>query len=312
MSERAWLALSKEGEAYRRLVGGATYDDDPASHYSWDSSVSNHATVRAGDVIALWDLTSLLGVSVIESIDVSIGTKSAGRCPDCNRASFEARKTLAPKYRCYSCGSLFDDPVLTPEKVTTYRSNHAESWVDLEGVLDAATLRSLCVSPRSQNSFRPLKVEAFRQAIAANAPSDVLRILDNVEEQVAGGHTKRLVRVRVGQAAFRAKLLDHYGDVCAFTGPAPKAVLDACHLYRYADVGIHKDQGGLLLRKDLHRLFDQGLITVDSEAVLHVAENVRDYPAYAVLHGARMRVKPTAKQRAWLEDHWKQWQDSDA
>jgi hypothetical protein len=168
-------------------------------------------------VIALWDDGGLIGVSVIESIDTSPGTKDIGRCPGCGGTSYEARKTLSPTYRCYNsdCGELFDQPTMTTVDVTKYHSNHAESWIDLDGLLDGATLRSLCVSPRNQNSFRPLRIDDFRQAISAKAAGNVLHILDSVSEQIAGGHQHRVVRVRLGQGTFRAKLLAEYGEVCA-------------------------------------------------------------------------------------------------
>ena len=42
-NQAAWLTLCKVGASYRRLGGGVAYEDDPASHYSWDSNVPNHA-----------------------------------------------------------------------------------------------------------------------------------------------------------------------------------------------------------------------------------------------------------------------------
>ncbi|MCU1701339.1 MAG: hypothetical protein JWR34_7402 [Mycobacterium sp.] len=312
-SQAAWLALSKDGAAYRRLGGGIAYEDDPASHYSWDSNVPNHATVDIGDVIALWDDAGLIGVSVIEAIVTSLGTKDIGGCPRCGSSSYEARKTLSPTYRCYNpdCGELFDQPTFRTVDVTKYRSNHSESWIDLDGLLDAPSLRSLCVSPKNQNSFRPLRIDDFRQAVSAKSAGDVLRILDSVAEQILGGHKTRVVRVRLGQGAFRAKLLNDYDEVCAFSGPAPAIALDACHLYSYAKVGEHKNEGGLLLRKDLHRLFDEGLILIDPDTmVLDVHRKVWKYPAYGNLHGVPLQVVLTPKQRAWLELHWKQWSRS--
>ncbi|PQP21928.1 hypothetical protein, partial [Rhodococcus opacus] len=56
---QAWLVMTKS--AYRRLGGGSKYDDNPASHYSWDSTVPNHLNVRAGDIILLWNERESLG-----------------------------------------------------------------------------------------------------------------------------------------------------------------------------------------------------------------------------------------------------------
>jgi hypothetical protein len=119
-----------------------------------------------------------------------------------------------------------------------------------------------------------------------------------------GGHREALVRARIGQASFRQMLLDRYGEQCAFTGPTPLAALEAAHLYRYADLGRHDDHGGLLLRRDLHRLFDLGYIAVDSRSTISVDRQLRPYPLYAELHGKPLKVATSARQRAWLAEHW--------
>lgn len=303
------MALSKDGSAYRRLGGGVAYEDDPTVHYSWDSNVPNSGTVAEGDLIALWDEAGLIGVSVIESIERWPDTKEVGRCPRCGGTSYEGRKTMSPTYRCYNkeCGELFDHPSMKTVEVTRYRGDYAESWVDLDGLLDAPTLRSLCVSPKNQNSFRPLRIDDFRKALAAKATGDVLKLVDSTSGQVTGGHKNAVVRVRLGQGAFRAQLLAD-GEICAFSGPVPAAALDACHLYSYAKLGKHTDGGGLLLRKDLHHLFDRGLIRVDPQSLkLLVDPGIRDYPAYASLHGADLQLTPSTKQLGWLKLHWQQW-----
>ena len=79
----------------------------------------------------------------------------------------------------------------------------------------------------------------------------------------ANGHRQTLTRVRIGQAAFRKQLLDQFGEVCALTGPCPAEVLEAGHLYSYSKLGRHHKHGGLLLRRDVHALFDRGRLAVD-------------------------------------------------
>lgn len=304
----AWLAQSKQAD-YRRIVGSDRYDDDAASHYSWDSSVVHSAEVHAGDMIVIWD-EFLIGVSVIEDIEVGDGSKVTSKCPKCNRANVVRRVHKKPTYRCDDCHAEFEEPVLGEKAVTTYRSSHSQSWINLAGVLDGKTLRSLCVHPGEQNSFRRLRWDDFRLVVEQAVQGNPLRILDVTSAQLAGGHVVRPVRVRVGQAAFRAKLLGEYGSHCAFTGPCPIAVLEACHLYSYADVGEHKDQGGLLLRRDVHRLFDHGLLAVDASGLIDVAAEVRNYPAYGGLHGSSINVKLTPKQQTWLDNHWCEWRTS--
>ena len=51
------------------------------------------------------------------------------------------------------------------------------------------------------------------------------------------------------------------------TGPQPSEVLDAAHLYSYASHATHRVDGGLLLRADVHRMFDRLLLTLDPETM---------------------------------------------
>ncbi|MFD6351874.1 HNH endonuclease [Nocardia tengchongensis] len=299
---RAWLVLVKSD--YRRLSSGVLYSDVASSHYSWDSRVPNFRQVRPGDVIAVWDEEELLGASVIESIDKGIGRRPIARCRDCRRTNIERRTTMKPTFRCYDCKALFDEPELQDAEVTTYRSNHSQGWVDLAGTLQAAELRSLCIRPKSQNSIRELRWTEFAAAVRVAASGDPLLMVDRTAAQVRGGHDIRPVRVRLGQAGFRAELLRRYGASCAFSGPLPAPALEACHLYSYAEVGRHDPHGGILLRRDLHSLFDRGLIAVDNSDTIDVAPEIRSYPLYADLHERQFGITPSPKQRNWLSMHW--------
>lgn len=58
-------------------------------------------------------------------------------------------------------------------------------------------------------------------------------------------------------------MLDAYQEQCAFTGYAPKEALEAAHIVPFCGPDSDKVVNGLLLRADIHSLFDQGLIVVD-------------------------------------------------
>ncbi|MGI8791657.1 MAG: HNH endonuclease [Acidimicrobiales bacterium] len=119
-----------------------------------------------------------------------------------------------------------------------------------------------------------------------------------------------LVQRRLGQGAFRLLVTDAYQRRCAVTGERTLPVLDAAHIRPYAELGPHRLENGLLLRKDLHALFDAGYVTVTSSLELRVSrrireefENGRDYYA---LEGASVRVPlPPAPppSREYLEWH---------
>jgi len=90
-----------------------------------------------------------------------------------------------------------------------------------------------------------------------------------VEEFELGALTdqreRRMAEVvqRRGQGAFRAKLMEAYEGRCAITGCDAREALEAAHIARYSGAASNDPRNGLLLRADLHNLFDLGLIAVD-------------------------------------------------
>jgi putative restriction endonuclease len=86
---------------------------------------------------------------------------------------------------------------------------------------------------------------------------------DLVAESARYG-SPRTVRPRLGQGTFRVAVTDAYGRACAVTSEHSLPALDAAHIVPYAAGGAHEVSNGILLRRDIHRLFDLGYVTVDS------------------------------------------------
>ena len=81
-----------------------------------------------------------------------------------------------------------------------------------------------------------------------------------------GGFGKpQIVLPRLGQGLFRILVTDAYSRRCAITGERTLPVLEAAHIKPYSLVMRHEISNGLLLRSDLHRLLDEGYLTVDPE-----------------------------------------------
>ena len=72
----------------------------------------------------------------------------------------------------------------------------------------------------------------------------------------------QIVIPRLGQSSFRLAVLDAYGGACAVTTEHSLPVLEAAHMRPWAVGGEHELPNGLPLRRDLHRLFDLGFVTV--------------------------------------------------
>lgn len=105
-----------------------------------------------------------------------------------------------------------------------------------------------------------------------------------------------LVAPRLGQGAFRVVVTEAYSRRCAITGEKTLPVLDAAHIKPYSDDGPHEVANGLLLRQDIHTLFDRGYLTVDEEYRIEVSRRIKeDYGngrEYYALHGKSLAVLP--------------------
>ncbi len=85
-----------------------------------------------------------------------------------------------------------------------------------------------------------------------------------------------LAHARLGQGAFRVLVTDAYQRRCAVTGEKTLPVLEAAHIKPYSEEGPHHVSNGLLLRSDLHTLFDDGYLTVDGDLRLVVSSKIRE------------------------------------
>lgn len=118
-----------------------------------------------------------------------------------------------------------------------------------------------------------------------------------------------LMRPRLGQGAFRVSVTDAYNRACAVTEEHSLPALEAAHIRPFAKEGPHEVRNGLLLRADLHRLFEQGYMTVTPDYTLEVSDRLRhDYHngrSYYPLRGTRISVpaleteRPTRELLGW-------------
>ena len=118
---------------------------------------------------------------------------------------------------------------------------------------------------------------------------------------------KIVQRIRAGQPAFRKTLLATYLNRCAISGHGPPAVLEAAHIEPHHVAGVNVSTNGLLLRADLHSLFDDGLLAINpNNFEIWVAPSLRGTP-YWEFDGVVLR--PRADGRApsldRLEAHWR-------
>jgi putative restriction endonuclease len=71
-------------------------------------------------------------------------------------------------------------------------------------------------------------------------------------------------------------VLTSYGRRCAVTGSRIEPTLEAAHIRPVSASGVHRLDNGLLLRSDVHTLFDAGYLGIDERYRLHVSRRLRD------------------------------------
>lgn len=107
-----------------------------------------------------------------------------------------------------------------------------------------------------------------------------------------------LARARLGQGAFRVLVTDAYRRRCAITGERTLPVLEAAHIKPFAKSGPHRVSNGVLLRSDLHKLFDLGYLTIDSQLRVEVSGRIREEfkngRDYYALRGRSLEVVPSS------------------
>jgi predicted restriction endonuclease len=118
-----------------------------------------------------------------------------------------------------------------------------------------------------------------------------LSLKDDRERSIAS-----IVRRR-GQPEFRQKLLRAYGNKCAVSGCDAVEALEAAHIIPYQGVDTNHLSNGLILRGDLHTLFDLGLLTVDADALTVVLSQALKQTSYRELHGKPISVPESAAAR---------------
>jgi putative restriction endonuclease len=95
----------------------------------------------------------------------------------------------------------------------------------------------------------------------------------------------QIILPRLGQGLFRILVTDAYTRRCAITGERTLPALEAAHIKPYSVVKRHEVSNGILMRSDLHRLFDEGYLTLDpairqvgvSKRLKEEFENGKDY-----------------------------------
>jgi len=95
---------------------------------------------------------------------------------------------------------------------------------------------------------------------------------------------------RPGQSEFREALLARYGERCLVTGCPLPEVVQAAHIVPYAERRDHHPSNGLLLRADIHVLFDRHLLGIEPETMVVSVHPEAQFSGYEYLHRRRLFI----------------------
>ena len=176
-------------------------------------------------------------------------------------------------------------------------------YVRRDELLDDVTLRDekrgeVKVFERYQGTNWPLSDAASQRLEMLVSSRNLLRVTEPTNSpfdlELSGSEPDRVTRSimqRRGQKNFRDKLLKAYGDRCAVTGDGPTDVLEAAHIEPYASSGLNHHTNGLLLRADIHTLFDLDLIRINPDNLQVETTAELNGSSYSVLAGTKLRER---------------------
>jgi hypothetical protein len=299
----AWSLLSLDATAH----GAPTYPDELGVRYVWDTIVPNGRYISPGDLAVIRDNRIVFGAGWIDNIQTTPGRKIRYRCPNCTSTDFKHRMRRQLAYRCASCTAEFDVPAEEELKVQVFTADYSRTWRPADRTFPARALHAAYISRSQQNAIRRLDMAQLHSVLDAHLITGDSWWSTHAREgeRIPGGHGLGFSKTRLGQQRFREAMLAQFGESCAFTGPQPPGALEAAHLYLYSTTPEHDVRGGLLLRRDLHALFDRWLITIDPGSwTIQIAPGLIQYPELAELNGKPVLLPTKLRPRqSYVRDH---------
>lgn len=140
----------------------------------------------------------------------------------------------------------------------------------------------------------PARLRALLEAERAEAEDE--GFFDPSDEVDARERAYAAIVRRQGQRQFRYELLDAYEGRCAISQYDVADALHAAHIVGYRGPHTNHVTNGLLLRADLHTLFDLGHLTVDTaDMTLRISESLRG-TTYEDYEGRPLRLPRDAQR----------------
>lgn len=307
----------------RQYAGNAGYEDVLTTHYRYDTHVPNHGRVAANDIFVIRGPQGLEGFARVVAITDEQTTKRTQRCPECKTTAIKTRTTRQPLYRCDN-GHEFDAPLIDEAAITMFTAHFGDTYLAAPGYISLERLRAACPRWNGQLAIQKLDLQAiesdlqqlanFTERVLGEDADSELTAEDADDADSSAPYVPedadtrtvalRQVRERRGQAAFRRSLIERYGPSCLVTGCAILDLLEAAHINAYRGNNDNHVDNGLLLRADVHTLFDLDLLGIDPDTLkIDTHPRIRE-AGYEHIRGCSLRCAPHRPARPALQMRW--------
>ncbi|MFY0579291.1 HNH endonuclease [Cystobacter fuscus] len=307
----------------REYAGNGGYADELQSVYRYDSLVPNHKRIAVGDLLILRNKAKVLGTARVSRISSENGHKELRRCPKCLVANIKIRKYKRPKYKCRA-NHEFKKFIKDSKECMFFAAHFDGTFRSLDNELTVKQVRVACPKYNGQLAMQELRLEQLNvsarrllqreadQYSSVNGP-ELLAADDSNESYVPDERDERKVidrqiRERRGQKAFRNSLRQRFADTCPVTGCQLADLLEAAHINPHRGDKDNHRTNGLLLRADIHTLFDLNLIGIEPNS-LRMSVNPRlTGTEYERFDDKVLECAPSLLNKKALVLRWKEFQ----
>ena len=313
------LALGDE----REYAGNTGYADELESVYRYDSFVPNHKQIAEGDLLILRNKAEVVGAARVSRLSSKEGHKELRRCPKCGIATIKIRKNKRPKYKC-KANHEFDEPDSDRRKCLLFAVHFEGTFQRIFPRLSVNQVRLACPKYNGQLAMQELRLDRLPGAarlllqnaaeqstsrsrsvpLAADA-SDESYAPDQLDERKV---IEKQIRERRGQKVFRNALRKRFADTCLVTGCQLVDLLEAAHINPHRGTKDNHPSNGLLLRADIHTLFDLYFIGIEPNSLQISIHPKLVGSEYARFKNKNLECEPKLLSKTALSSRWKEFQ----
>lgn len=301
-------------------VVGAHYR--PSAGYSFGDHTPHHRHVAVHDIFFIRSQTQLLAIARVQRIEAGQAEKAVQRCPVCGTSQIGFRSTRSNSYRCLY-GHEFSKPTTIVRNGTAYKAQFGLDYVEISARIEPAELRPFELTNSRQLSLRPCDLDGLIRYVARrdrNAAATIktwlssrpLKLDDDDADITAPGeildereHRLTGIRLRRGRKVFRDELIRRYGLRCMISGCTVSALIEAAYIQPDAVPKFNNPTNGLLLRSDLHTLFDLNLLGINPDGLTIAVHPRLGTSEYDSLNGASLITGGRGPNRRALTARWR-------